>query len=72
MSENLTPSPAPLEPSPAGPEAPKRKHRRRWPWVVGGLFVVVLLLVLLVPTIVSLGFIRAMIVPKVSSTCLSS
>src|SRR4051812_35092132 len=69
MSEN-SPPPQPPEPplNPVEPQAgrsaaskpePKRK-RRRWPFVLGGIIVVLLLLVLFAPTILSAGPFKSM------------
>lgn len=68
MSENPTTPTTPIPPADPTKESPaKRRRRRRWPWVVGGLFVGLILLVVLAPTIASTGIVRSMVVPKVSS-----
>lgn len=68
MSETpQTPTPPSGKTAESDPtQAPTKRRRRRWPWVVGGLFVALLLLVALAPTIASLGFVRAMVVPSIS------
>src|SRR5258708_35243284 len=46
------------------PGAPKAKKRRRWPWVVGALFVLLLLIVLLIPTLASMSWARSIVVSQ--------
>lgn len=68
MSENQTPPPpAAGEPTDPNVKLPP-KRRRRWPWVIGGLFLALVLLVILLPTIISLGAVRSMVVPRISSS----
>lgn len=80
MSESIPPSPSPdpnIQPvaanqtppvaSAAAPPPAPRKRRRRWPWVVGALLVLLVLLVVLVPTLVSSGVGRSIVVSQVNS-----
>lgn len=69
-----TPAPNPPERDPSAPEAPaptgnqaaKRKRRRRWPWIVGGILVLILLFVLLAPTLLSMGGARSLVVGQIN------
>src|SRR5690348_16740858 len=64
MSENSPQPPQnPDEPLAGNPDAPQpapKRKRRRWPFVIGGIFVALLLLVLLAPTILSAGPFKSM------------
>ncbi|HSU66755.1 MAG TPA: hypothetical protein VLJ39_07785, partial [Tepidisphaeraceae bacterium] len=62
---NPDPSAAPVQPA-KQPEPVKAKKRRRWPWVILVLFLLLLLLVAMVPTIVSSGIGRSIIVSQVN------
>src|SRR5215212_3582499 len=48
----------------AGPA--KRKRRRRWPFVVLGVLLFIVLLVVLAPTIASMGWVRSAVVAQVN------
>src|SRR3982751_3912303 len=58
------------QPDPTQPEvtppAPKEKKRRRWPWVLLALFVIILLLVGLAPMIASTGPVRSLVVSQIN------
>jgi hypothetical protein len=64
MSENSPQPPQnPDEPLAGNPDAPQpapKRKRRRWPFVIGGIVVALLLLVLLAPTILSAGPFKSM------------
>src|SRR4051812_33688363 len=65
MSETNPPTqPSPNEPPPGKPNEvkpqPQRKRRRRWPFILGGIVVLLLLLALLAPTILSAGPFKSM------------
>jgi hypothetical protein len=73
MSEPTNPTPPgefqPVPPNTAG-ETPAPRKRRRLPiWIkgVGGLFVLIVLLVLLAPTIASTGPVRSLVLGKVNA-----
>ena len=51
---------------PASPAPPARRKRRRWPWVLLGIVVVLLLLVLLGPVIASTAPVRSFVVGRVN------
>src|SRR4051812_32037878 len=54
-------------PPAAKPAMPaKRKRRRRWPFVVVGVLLFVVLLVILAPTIASMGWVRSAVVGQVN------
>src|SRR3954466_1749912 len=56
-------------PPPAQPAMPaKRKRRRRWPFVVLGVLLFIVLLVILAPTIASMGWVRSAVVAQVNKT----
>src|SRR5438477_10301068 len=61
---DATPPSAPTDQS--APAAKPRK-RRRWPWVILGLLLALILLVLLAPTIASTGPVRSLVVSKINS-----
>lgn len=51
---------------PTSPAKSKPRRRRRWPWIVGGLFLMLVLLVVLLPTIASMGFVRSFVVGQIN------
>lgn len=74
MRADPDPSPTPDDPkppaqpagqNPPGAPAPK-KRRRRWPWILGAILLVLIVLVLLAPTLASMGWARSMIVGQVN------
>src|SRR4051812_28981669 len=74
MSQAIPPPPPPTGPidpnDPATPAArtpaPKPKKRRRWPWVIGAILLLLVLLVLLAPTLLSTGPVRSIVIGKVN------
>ena len=60
--QNVPPQP----PAAAPPLAPVKKKRRRWPWVIGAVVLMLIVLVLIAPTLISLGFARAIVVSQVN------
>src|SRR5438477_8639300 len=52
-------------PANAAPPAAKKK-RRRWPWIVAAIFLMLIVLVLIAPMLISLGFARALVVSQVN------
>jgi hypothetical protein len=80
MQENQ-PAPAPggeppreegqsVNPTKAGATAPKpgkvKRRRRRWPWIVVGIVVLLLILLLILPTLISSGIGRSIVVSQVN------
>jgi uncharacterized protein involved in outer membrane biogenesis len=72
MSQDMpTPLPDPKNvpsqaPDANAPPAAVKKKRRRWPWVIGALVLMLIVLVLIAPTLISLGFARALVVSQVN------
>src|SRR3954465_12645490 len=72
--EETTPQPSGEKPiDPNAPTAPDpkpvpKKKKRRWPYIVGGLLVLLLALVILAPSIASTGPVRNMILGSVNSS----
>jgi hypothetical protein len=71
--EPATPAPIPADPT-ASPQQPlpdakptPKRRRRRWPYVILGLLLVLVLLVVFAPTIASSGPVRAMVMSKVNA-----
>ncbi len=72
-----TPTPNPNDPiarsgasapgTPAVPPEPPKKKRRRWPWVLLGLFIVLILLILLAPTLLSTAPARSFAIAQVNN-----
>src|SRR5437762_433886 len=62
---NSTPD-SPASDQPATPPPVKPKKRRRWPWVIGGILLFLILLVLLAPTIASTGAVRSIVIGKIN------
>src|SRR5688572_27242316 len=52
--------------SPTDPKPPARKKRRKWPWVILVLFLLIALLVVLLPTIASTPPVRSFVVSKIN------
>jgi len=52
-------------------QAPVPRKRRRWPYVLLSLVILLVLVVLLLPTIVSTGIVRSLILPRASSAALA-
>jgi hypothetical protein len=51
------------------PQARQRKHSRRWPWIVGGVLVLIILVVtLLIPAVLSSGGFTRWVQAKISSS----
>ncbi len=56
----------------AAGETPKKKKKRHWVLkIVGGLVVLIVLLVILAPSIISMGFVREMVVGQINSSALN-
>src|SRR4051794_38290866 len=45
-------------------EKPKKRKRRKWPWVLVGIVVFLILLVVLAPTLIGMGPVRSFIAGK--------
>ncbi|HEY2584916.1 MAG TPA: hypothetical protein VGI81_04020 [Tepidisphaeraceae bacterium] len=59
----------PTNPNPAGstPAKPaKAKRRRRWPWVLGAIVLLLLLVLIILPTLISSGIGRSIVVSQVN------
>lgn len=50
------------------PQVPKLKHSRRWPWVLGGVLVLIIVVVLLIPVILSSGGFTRWVQAKISQS----
>lgn len=57
--------PQPAEPQPPAPPPAPRRRRRRWPWVIGGIIVLLIVVAALAPTIASMGWARSLIVSQI-------
>lgn len=67
--EKPTPGPqqTPANLPPAGkPPEPKPKRRRRWPWILGGVIVLLLIVLMLLPTLLSMGWARELVVNQIN------
>src|SRR5437764_10385347 len=64
--QNPPPNQTPGSAVPAPSVPRKRKWVRRSLYIVGGLVVVLVILVLLIPTIAGMGFVRSIVVNKVN------
>jgi hypothetical protein len=60
-SEPEKPGAEPAKPAPA-----PRKRRRRWPWVIVSIFLLLIVLVLIAPTLLSMGWARALVLSQVN------
>ena len=58
----------PNDPNSPDNQTPKTKKRRRWPYVAGAIVALFLLLILLAPTIASMGAVRSLVVSKINNS----
>lgn len=60
----------PTNPNPAGTDPAKpakaKRRRRRWPWVVGAIVLLLLVVLLILPTLISSGLGRSIVVSQVN------
>src|SRR4051812_9798582 len=73
MAESAPLPPAPEDPAanrtsspPANAAGPVKRKRRRWPFVLLGLLVLLIVLVLLAPTIASTSLVRGYVIGKIN------